>query len=52
LPEEATEKEIAQVIKLAWELKCKGLTMFRNNSRVGILQMNELSECADGRCLI
>ena len=41
LPSEATKEDIAQLYLLAWELGCKGITIFRDGcKKIGILTTN------------
>ena len=47
LPNEATKEDIAQLYLLAWELGCKGITIFRDNcKKVGILTTDSASKPA------
>jgi ribonucleoside-diphosphate reductase alpha chain len=41
LPEDATEDLVAEVYKTAWESGCKGITVYREGSRSGILISNK-----------
>ncbi len=37
LPEDATEQLVAEVYKTAWQVGCKGVTVYREGSRAGVL---------------
>ncbi|MFH0761382.1 MAG: adenosylcobalamin-dependent ribonucleoside-diphosphate reductase [Bacteroidota bacterium] len=41
LPKDATEDTVAEVYKTAWESGCKGVTVYREGSRDGVLIKNE-----------
>ncbi len=41
LPESATEKDVADVYINAWKLGCKGITVYREGSRQGVLLSND-----------
>lgn len=48
LPENVSEEEVAKIYQTAWESGCKGITVYRENCRSGILvnddkQMNQLT---------
>lgn len=44
LPKEATEDLVSQVYLTAWESGCKGMTIYRDGSRSGVLISNEKKE--------
>lgn len=41
LPKEATEELVREVYKTAWESGCKGMTIYREGSRSGVLVSND-----------
>jgi ribonucleoside-diphosphate reductase alpha chain len=44
LPEDITEDLVAEVYRTAWESGCKGITVYREGSRSGILVPNKSAE--------
>jgi len=44
LPKDATEDLVSQVYQTAWESGCKGMTIYRDGSRSGVLVSNEKKE--------
>jgi ribonucleoside-diphosphate reductase alpha chain len=60
LPEKTTAREIGSIFMHAWTMGCKGITVFREGSRAGVLDKSPdgngfekdkgLSECENGRC--
>ncbi len=41
VPEDATEDLVSQIYRTAWESGCKGMTIYRENSRSGVLVSND-----------
>jgi len=44
VPTEATEELVSNIYKTAWESGCKGVTIYREGSRSGVLVSNEKKE--------
>jgi ribonucleoside-diphosphate reductase alpha chain len=44
VPENATEELISEIYQTAWESGCKGMTIYRENSRSGVLVSNDKKE--------
>jgi ribonucleoside-diphosphate reductase alpha chain len=47
LPSHTTPEEIGRIYELAWELGCKGITVYREGSREGILITEEQASKSD-----
>ncbi len=41
IPSEVTEELVSEIYKTAWKSGCKGMTIYRENSRTGVLISNE-----------
>ncbi len=54
LPYDAKVEEVRDSIYLAYELGCKGLTLYRNGTREAPIEISTegLSECENGKCAI
>ena len=44
LPEDISEEMVAKVYQAAWECGCKGITVYREGSRTGVLVSNDSKE--------
>ncbi len=44
LPKDANEEIVSQVYQIAWESGCKGMTIYRDGSRAGVLVGNDKKE--------
>ena len=49
VPSEATENLVSQIYKTAWESGCKGITIYREGSRSGVLISNDEKKSKDAQ---
>jgi ribonucleoside-diphosphate reductase alpha chain len=49
LPQEITPDEVEKVYMLAWRMGCKGITVYREGSREGILETDKVSRADQAR---
>jgi len=47
IPKEVTESVVSEIYKTAWESGCKGMTIYRDGSRDGVLVSNEKKNAMD-----
>lgn len=51
LPKEITKEEVDRIYRLAWQLGCKGITVYREGSREGILLTEAEAKIQKGQAL-
>ncbi|MDG6926469.1 MAG: adenosylcobalamin-dependent ribonucleoside-diphosphate reductase [Nitrososphaerota archaeon] len=47
LPQDTSPEEVEKIYFLAWKLGCKGITIYREGSREGILETNQVEKKAE-----
>jgi ribonucleoside-diphosphate reductase alpha chain len=47
LPENVKEECVAEMYEAAWKMKCKGITVYRDNCRTGVLVSSNKNNCSD-----
>ena len=47
LPEDITPEEVEKIYTLAWKMGCKGITVYREGSREGILETEKVAKKAE-----
>ncbi len=51
LPEDATVEQVAEIYEQAWMSGCKGMTVYRNNCRTGVLVEDKSSDHRSSKCI-
>ena len=50
LPEDASIDDVRKIYIKAWQMDCKGVTVFRDNCKEGVFQ--KVNKCEDGECYL